>query len=109
MLDEPTSSIDFGNQIKILKTLKNLAKLWYSAIITTRNPSHAFDLNAKTMLIFGESEYGIGDANSAITTNNLTKAYKEQIIVQDIQRGGKNFKVCLTNFDKFKGDKMLKK
>ena len=41
LMDEPTSSLDYGNQIRVLSTVKELAKDGYTVLLSTHNPQHA--------------------------------------------------------------------
>ena len=40
-MDEPTSSLDYGNQIKVLSVVKELAVEGYTVLLSTHNPQHA--------------------------------------------------------------------
>ena len=42
MLDEPTASLDFGNQMLVLSTVKSLASEGYTIIQTTHKPEHSY-------------------------------------------------------------------
>ena len=42
MLDEPTANLDFGNQIRVLTQVRNLAKEGYTIIETTHNPEQSY-------------------------------------------------------------------
>ncbi|NMD42425.1 MAG: ABC transporter ATP-binding protein [Firmicutes bacterium] len=42
VLDEPTSNLDFGNQIRVLMELKSLAAEGYTVIQSTHNPDQTF-------------------------------------------------------------------
>lgn len=41
IMDEPTSSLDFGNQIRVLEKIKQLQKQNIALIISTHNPQQA--------------------------------------------------------------------
>ena len=42
VMDEPASSLDFGNQIRMLTEVKRLSERGVSVLITTHSPNHAF-------------------------------------------------------------------
>lgn len=42
IMDEPTSSLDYGNQMKVQKQLRNLIKEGYSIIQSTHNPEQTY-------------------------------------------------------------------
>ena len=39
-MDEPTAHLDHGNQIKVLRLVKELATEGYGVVLTTHNPQH---------------------------------------------------------------------
>ncbi len=41
LMDEPTSSLDYGNQLKVLSVVKALAQDGYTVLLSTHNPQHA--------------------------------------------------------------------
>lgn len=53
ILDEPTSNLDFGNQIKVLEQIKDLTKEGYTVIQSTHNPDQTF-LFSDTILAMKE-------------------------------------------------------
>ena len=41
LMDEPTASLDYGNQLKVLKQVKKLCREGLSVLISSHNPQHA--------------------------------------------------------------------
>lgn len=41
LMDEPTSSLDYGNQLKVLMQVKKLCEEGMSVLISSHNPQHA--------------------------------------------------------------------
>ena len=75
ILDEPTSHLDFGNQIKLLEIIDNLAKSGLSIIMSSHFPDHAFLASNKVAIMKDKSFIGFGSPNDVITEDNLKKAY----------------------------------
>ena len=75
ILDEPTSHLDFGNQIKLLEIIDNLAKSGLSIIMSSHFPDHAFLASNKVAIMKDRSFIGFGSPNEVITEDNLKKAY----------------------------------
>jgi len=48
-MDEPTSNLDFGNQIRVLMEIKSLAREGYTIIQSTHNPDQAFMFSDKVL------------------------------------------------------------
>ena len=40
-MDEPTSSLDYGNQLSVLSVVGQLARDGYTVLLSTHNPQHA--------------------------------------------------------------------
>lgn len=92
ILDEPTSHLDFGNQIKFLEIVDNLAKEGLSIIMTSHFPDHAF-LSSNKVAIMKEKKFiDFGSPDDAVTEENLKEAYSidVKLIELDNER-----KVCV--------------
>lgn len=59
LFDEPTASLDYGNQISVLSTIHNLTKQGYLAIVSTHNVEQALNFSTRIILL----------ANKKITFN----------------------------------------
>jgi iron complex transport system ATP-binding protein len=52
VMDEPTASLDFGNQARVLARIADLARAGgYAVILSTHDPDQAFALNAHVILM----------------------------------------------------------
>ncbi|MGI5823612.1 MAG: ABC transporter ATP-binding protein [Dethiobacteria bacterium] len=49
VMDEPTSNLDYGNQIRVLTEIKSLAKEGYTIIQSTHNPDQTFLFSDKVL------------------------------------------------------------
>lgn len=75
VMDEPTSNLDFGNQIRVLQQINNLKSKGFGIIMTSHFPDHAFLCSTKTALIQKNNKFIIGDVDEVITEDNLKSAY----------------------------------
>lgn len=75
MLDEPTASLDFGNQAKVLKELKTLSNQGIGIAMTTHVPEHAFLCGGKAVLFTPGGHALSGPVKEILTEKNLEKAY----------------------------------
>jgi iron complex transport system ATP-binding protein len=41
-MDEPTASLDFGNQVRVLGQIEHLARRGIAIMLSTHDPDHAF-------------------------------------------------------------------
>jgi iron complex transport system ATP-binding protein len=91
ILDEPTSHLDFGNQIRTLNIIKKLASDGLSVIMSSHFPDHAFISANQVALMDGKRFFAIGKPEDVITTENMKQIYGIDVKVLDI--GGR--KACI--------------
>lgn len=75
ILDEPTSHLDFGNQIRLLEIIDNLAKSGLSIIMSSHFPDHAFLSSTKVAIMKDKRFIDFGTPDEVVTEENLKKAY----------------------------------
>ena len=92
ILDEPTSHLDFGNQIKLLEIIDNLANSGLSIIMSSHFPDHAFLSSTKVAILKDKKFIDFGTPEDVVTESNLKKAYS--IDVKLIELDEKR-KVCV--------------
>lgn len=96
LMDEPTSNLDFGNQVRVLKCIDSLVKSGLAVIMTSHAPDHAFLCRAKVALLYRENRIDVGSADEVITEKNLRSAYGVDVKVADIGiPGGLRLKTCI--------------
>ena len=74
-LDEPTDGLDLGNQAKVLTTVRDLAGLGRTILMTTHMPEHAFLLGARVMAIKRGAVLASGLAEQVCTELLLEELY----------------------------------
>ena len=75
LLDEPTSHLDFGNQIRTLELVKGLAEQGLAVVMTTHFPDHALAYSKRTALIAEGKMLGYGPTNEVVHNKSLTRLY----------------------------------
>lgn len=75
VLDEPTSSLDFGNSIKITELIIKLQKNGYTIILTCHNPDYPFVFQDYTIAMMPDNEVLFGKSEQILTDKVLTKLY----------------------------------
>ncbi|MGI6031895.1 MAG: ABC transporter ATP-binding protein [Coriobacteriales bacterium] len=97
-LDEPTSALDFGAASTVIKSIRHLASLGYTVVMTTHSPNHAFLCNAKVALLRADGPATVGDARDVITEPNMKRSYGAHVkAVEYVDRQGKVMRVCVPN------------
>lgn len=97
IMDEPTASLDYGNQVKILKLIQALARAGYTIIMSSHYPGHAFLVANKVLLMRDGKLLDSGHPDQVVTAENLTKLYSTEIQVAGIRMSKDNdeqTKIC---------------
>jgi iron complex transport system ATP-binding protein len=82
MLDEPTSNLDFGNQVRVLQCVSGLAReSGLGIIMTTHFPDHAFQCEGEVALMEWDIVFLAGNAEEIITEENMRDTYGIEIRV----------------------------
>ncbi|HEX3012770.1 MAG TPA: ABC transporter ATP-binding protein [Methanobacterium sp.] len=91
ILDEPTSHLDFGNQIRTLNIIEKLAKKGLSVVMSSHFPDHAFISASKVAIMKGKNFIDIGTPDDVITEENMEKTYGINVKIMDIE----NRRACI--------------
>ena len=75
VLDEPTASLDFGNQRLILETIRHLSDQGLSIILSTHHPDEAFAIADKAALLRAGQLLGAGSVAETLTAPALSALY----------------------------------
>ncbi|MCL2172889.1 MAG: ABC transporter ATP-binding protein [Candidatus Bathyarchaeota archaeon] len=87
LLDEPTSHLDFGNQIKLLSILQKLANTGLPIIMTSHFPDHAFLASDKVAIMKHGELVDVGSPSEIMTESNLEEVYKIKVKIVDVDVG----------------------
>ncbi len=93
MFDEPTNHLDFGNQLRTITKIHDLAKKGYAVIMTTHMPNHAIMLGGKTAILNRGGTLICGRTEEIINDDTLRDIYQVDVRVIDIPEAGG--KVCV--------------
>ena len=84
VLDEPTSNLDFGNQIKVMLQIKNLAKEGYTIIQSTHNPDQTFLFSDKIIAMKGGRIIKYGKPDDIISNDLIQSLYDVDVEIQSL-------------------------
>lgn len=99
IMDEPTSNLDFGNQIRVLKQISRLAEEGLAIVMTSHFPDHAFLCSSQVALLQKNCKFKVGSADEIITEENLREAYGVNVkIITTILNGKDEIKSCIPLF-----------
>ena len=98
IMDEPTASLDYGNQIRILQIINELRQLGYAIIMSTHNPDHALLSATHAAIMKNGRIISYGTPDEIITCRNLSDLYATKIRVLNASfpdEPGSEVKVCI--------------
>jgi iron complex transport system ATP-binding protein len=75
VLDEPTASLDFGNQGKVMREIRALAAAGHGVLFTTHDPNHALRAADRAFLIRGGERVAEGCVRDVLTRAALEDLY----------------------------------
>lgn len=94
MMDEPTASLDFGNQVQVLRCVRRLADTGLGVIMTTHFPEHLAECRARGTLVLHDNRFVTGEAREVLTPEHLHEAYGIDVAVMDVDYNGHDLTVC---------------
>ena len=74
VLDEPTSSLDYGNQLRVLRCVKELARRGYTVILSTHDPQHALRFADCVLALSGGGVAAFGGAATILSNSSWSKS-----------------------------------
>lgn len=75
ILDEPTASLDFSNQSRVMKLIDSLSQMGKGLIFTTHDPHHAYYHADSALLIRAGQQLAIGQSRAILNVDDLEKLY----------------------------------
>lgn len=75
LLDEPASSLDYGNQLRLLEVLNQLRSDGRGVLFTTHHPDHAFAVASRVILMQSGRFIAEGAPAQCISRDQLARLY----------------------------------
>ncbi len=93
MLDEPTASLDFGNQLRVLQQMKALSSEGYTIIQTTHHPEQSYMFSDRVLAIQSGKLLADGKPAQVLTPDTLKALYGLDVEVLSLYED--TVRVCL--------------
>ena len=88
VLDEPTASLDFGNQVRVLERIAALAQTGIAILFSSHDPDHAFLCAQRALLLAEGRALEIGAPRDVIRADTLQRLYGVSVQVLPLAGGG---------------------
>jgi iron complex transport system ATP-binding protein len=87
VMDEPTASLDFGNQVVVLSEVRQLAARGLAVLLSTHDPDHAFSIGHRVALLDDGRLVAQGRPRDVLTPERLRTVYGVSVAVEQLSRG----------------------
>ncbi|NLT36465.1 MAG: ABC transporter ATP-binding protein [Gaiellales bacterium] len=95
IMDEPSASLDFGNQTRLLSLISSLVKRQdLSVVMSSHFPNQAFACATKVALVKDGGLLAVGDPDDVLTEDNLEAIYGIPVSILESDREGRVQRVC---------------
>lgn len=79
VLDEPTASLDFGNQGRVMREIRALAAAGHGVLFTTHDPNHALRTADRAYLLRNGERIAEGPTQDVLTQLRLEELYSAPV------------------------------
>ena len=90
LMDEPTAHLDYGNQLKVLNTIKRLGENGFGVVFTTHNTDQALLAGGRTAVIDRNGHLQTGDSGELLSETFLSELYGVTLRVSTLENRGRN-------------------
>jgi iron complex transport system ATP-binding protein len=87
VMDEPTASLDFGNQALVLREVRALAAQGYGIVLSTHDPDHAFACGTEVALLHDGGLAAHGPPKTVLTAARLEAVYGVPVSIERLASG----------------------
>ena len=87
VMDEPTSNLDFGNQLRVLSCIQRLAADGYTVLLSSHNPQHALTYADRILALIDGKGAADGSPRDVLTEALLMQLYGVQTSIVDTADG----------------------
>jgi len=87
VMDEPTASLDFGNQAVVLRHIRALRERGLGIVLSTHHPEQAFACSTAVALLHAETVHALGPPDIVLTAANLAATYGVPVVVHRLPGG----------------------
>lgn len=87
VMDEPTASLDFGNQVVVLTEVRRLAERGTGIVLSTHDPDHAFAVANRVALMRDGVIVAMGTPGDVLNRDRLEAVYGVGVSIETLASG----------------------
>ena len=96
VMDEPTANLDFGNQVRVLQHVQDLARSGIGVLLSTHDPDQAFVCADRVAMLHGGRLARLGAPDDVVTAESLKEIYGVEVEVALVSAlDGSMRRVCI--------------
>lgn len=101
VMDEPTSNLDYGNQLRVLGHVRRIvAERAMGVILTTHHPDHALLHATRVLALDRDKRWSVGSPRTVIDEDYLRRAYGVEAEIHELERrDGRRSHCCVPALD----------
>ena len=93
VMDEPSANLDFGNKLRVMKTVKGLTADGYTIIQSTHDPDQAYLYSDRILAMHGGQVLAFGAPADVMTNELISRLYNVDVEVCSMQNDA--VRVCI--------------
>ena len=95
ILDEPTASLDYPNQLLVMETISLLKSKGYSILFSTHSPEQALMVSDRIILLQMDGKAISREPEELLDGQELSKLYGRKLCIADVETGKGRRLVCV--------------
>ena len=95
VMDEPTSSLDYGNSCRVMETIMSLSKDGYTILFSTHDPDAAMRYSDRVIAFYKGEIIRDGKPSTVLNTDVLSTLYSINVAIRNVRVREKEYSVCI--------------
>ena len=95
VMDEPTSSLDYGNSYRVMETIMSLSKDGYTIRFSTHDPDAAMRYSDRVIAFYKGEIIRDGKPSTVLNTDVLSTLYSINVAIRNVRVREKEYSVCI--------------
>ena len=87
IMDEPTASLDYGNQLRVLAQVRALSQQGYTVLLSTHDPQHALRFSRRVLALKDGAVAAEGETRQVLTPELIRTLYGVEAVLVDTPEG----------------------
>ena len=96
IMDEPSSSLDYGNRHRVMETVRELGRDGYAVIQSTHDPDQAYLYSDKILALYGGQVLAFGTPEETVRADVISGLYGVDVEVCSLRED--NIRVCIPKY-----------